>query len=97
MRSTNHSAPIPSHIRFTVDPRLVPPTKAARRLHLTLAEFDAKLAALVRNGFPKPCSVTGHYDLVAIDIWLDQRARIGGHDDVASEQELMRQRIAEIG
>ena len=97
MLVANLNPPIPSQIRFAVEPRLVPPGKAARRLHLTLAEFNAKLVALARNGFPKPCSVTGHYDLVAIDIWLDQRARIGSQDDIASEQELMRQRIAEIG
>ncbi|MBS7546283.1 hypothetical protein [Ancylobacter oerskovii] len=71
------SHPTPNQIRFVVEPRLVPPTKAARRLHLTIAEFNLKREALFRAGFPQACSVTGHYDLVAIDAWLDGR-RAGG-------------------
>lgn len=68
--------PTPNQIRFTVEPRLVPPTKAARRLHLTISEFNEKIGALLRAGMPAPCSVTGHYDLVALDAWLDRRAGV---------------------
>jgi hypothetical protein len=67
----NNLPPSPSQIRFPVDPRLVPASKAARRLHLTEAEFKEKLEALLRAGMPRACSVTGHYDLKAIDAWLN--------------------------
>lgn len=98
MRPAQHIAPSPSQVRFVVEPRLVPPVKAARRLHLTLAEFNTKREALYRGGFPRACSVTGHYDLVAIDAWLDQRSRLGdGSSDPKAEQEYMLARIAEIG
>jgi hypothetical protein len=39
-------------IRFKVEPRDVPPAKAARRLHLSLDEFRTKLPELVGRGFP---------------------------------------------
>jgi hypothetical protein len=55
----------------------VPAQKAARRLHLTEAEFRDRLHALQRVGFPAACTITGHYDLKAIDEWLDRRM---GHD-----------------
>lgn len=55
----------------------MPAQKAARRLHLTEAEFREKLYALQRAGFPSACSITGHYDLKAIDAWLDRRAGLG--------------------
>ncbi len=45
----------PDSIRFPVEPRLVPVQKAARRLHLTEAEFREKLEALLRVGFPAAC------------------------------------------
>jgi len=44
--------------------------KAARRLHLTEAQFKEKLGALLLAGMPPACPVTGHYDLKAIDAWL---------------------------
>lgn len=61
-------------VRYTVEPRLIPPKKAARRLHLTYNGFIAALPALRREGFPAACNVTGHYDLKAIDAWLDMRS-----------------------
>jgi hypothetical protein len=60
-------------IRFAVEPRDVPAKKAARRLHLTEAEFGAKLDELIARGFPRPDPTTGHYDLVKIDRWMDDR------------------------
>jgi hypothetical protein len=57
-----------------VEPRLVPAAKAARRLHLTEVEFMTKRSALSAVGFPQPCPITGHFDLKAIDAWLDRRA-----------------------
>lgn len=64
-------------IRYSIEPRLVPPVKAARRLHLTLIEFDRMRHALEEIGLPEPCPVTGHYDLTAIDVWLDRRVGLG--------------------
>lgn len=94
--------PTPNQIRFVVEPRLVPPTKAARRLHLTLAEFNLKREALYRAGFPQACSVTGHYDLVAIDAWLDRRSGVAGENaqDTVDGQDAtayMMARIAALG
>jgi len=54
-------------IRFPVEPRDVPPAKAARRLHLTEAQFNEKLPDLHRRGFPRADPTTGMYDLKAID------------------------------
>ena len=58
-------------IRYAVHPRDVPPEKAARRLHLTLAGFDLVREELYARGFPRPDPTTGMYDLVAIDAWMD--------------------------
>lgn len=60
-------------IRFPVEPRDVPATKAARRLHLTDSEFDQKLPELLARGFPKPDPTTGMFDLDAIDEWRRRR------------------------
>jgi hypothetical protein len=66
--------PRPAHqIRFRVDPRDVPAEKAARRLHLTLAEFETKLAELLARDFPGPDPTTGMFDLDAIDQWRAAR------------------------
>lgn len=63
-------------VRYVISPRLVAPTKAARRLHLTLTEFRSHLPSLRRDGFPAACGVTGHFDLKAIDAWLDNRSGV---------------------
>jgi hypothetical protein len=62
-----------SSVRYPVAPRDVPVHKAARRLHLTEAEFDGKKEALFARGFPRPDPTTGMYDLRAIDAWMDAR------------------------
>jgi hypothetical protein len=87
-----------SSIRFPVDPRLVPPQKAARRLHLTEFDFLTKLSALQRIGFPAACPVTGHYDLQAIDAWLDRRAGLGASSGVALDaRDVFEERLANLG
>lgn len=60
-------------IRHVVEPRDVPPQKAARRLHLNEAEFTGYLDSLYARGFPKPDPTTGFYDLLEIDKWMDKR------------------------
>lgn len=60
-------------MRFHVEPRDVSPDAAARRLGLTLAEFNAKLSNLIERGFPAADPDTGNYDLDAINRWQDAR------------------------
>jgi hypothetical protein len=61
-------------IRFPVEPRDVPIAKAARRLHLTVSDFERALPRLLDRGFPRADPDTGHYDLKAIDEWMDRRS-----------------------
>jgi hypothetical protein len=65
-----------SAIRYRVDPRDVPPAKAARRLHLTVAEFNRLKDDLFARGFPRPDPTTGNYDLKAIGAWQDARSSL---------------------
>jgi hypothetical protein len=60
-------------IRYVVEPRDIPASKAARRLHLTLAEFRVKLPELLNRGFPPPDPTTGMFYLPAIDKWMTDR------------------------
>ncbi|HXL67739.1 MAG TPA: hypothetical protein VN930_03130 [Xanthobacteraceae bacterium] len=64
-------------IRFLVEPRDVPVNQAARRLHLTEEEFEAKKIFLFDRGFPHPDTTTGMYDLKLIDDWMDRRSHTG--------------------
>ena len=73
-------------IRFSVAPRDVPPVKAARRLHLTLSEFDAVRDELYGRGFPRPDPTTGMFDLVKIDQWMDGR-NLGDMSDKDAPQD----------
>ena len=68
------SVPIPSEIRFRVEPGDVPPEKAARRLHLTLDRFTEILPRLLARGFPPADPDTGNFDLDAIDQWRKLRS-----------------------
>jgi hypothetical protein len=60
-------------MRFQVAPRDVPAEYAARRLGMTLAEFQAKLPNLIARGFPQADPDSGNYDLDAINRWCDAR------------------------
>lgn len=60
-------------IRFHVDPRDVPPEKAARRIGLTMERFEELLPRLLARGFPVSDPDTGNYDLDAIDAWRAAR------------------------
>jgi hypothetical protein len=62
-----------SSVRFKVEPGDAPAEKAARRLHLTPAEFQKKLPELLARGFPQPDPTTGMFDLEAIDAWRRRR------------------------
>jgi hypothetical protein len=77
-------------IRYAVEPRDVPACKAARRLHLTLQEFRAKLPNLMERGFPGPDPTTGMFFLPAIDKWMEARSPLtdasGDVSDVISNR-----------
>jgi hypothetical protein len=90
--------PVAANIRFPVQPRLVPAIKAARFLHLTLAEFRNAMPALHREGFPKACTITGHYDLVAIEAWQDRRSGLTKPTGTPADTDaLIRERLANLG
>jgi hypothetical protein len=86
-------------VRFTVDPRYVPPQKAARRMHLTAPEFTDALPKLLLAGFPAPCPITGHFDLHAMDTWMDRRAGIVQFATVAANDvgNIVSARLAALG
>lgn len=65
-----------SNIRFNVDPRDIPPEKAARRLGLSVELFTDLLPRLLARGFPPSDPDTGNYDLDAIDAWRAKRHTI---------------------
>jgi hypothetical protein len=77
-------------IRFTVEPRDVPPTKAARRLHLTLEQFRAKLPELLKRGFPPADPTTGMFFLPAIDRWMEQRHGLTGSSGASDDSQIDR-------
>jgi len=54
-------------MRFGVKPGDVPSAAAARRLGLTLDEFQPKLPELLKRKFPPPDPTAGKFDLDAID------------------------------
>jgi hypothetical protein len=69
--------PSPNLIRYRVDPGDVPSEKAARRLGLTLDQFNKVLPNLLARGFPPADPDTSMYDLEAIDLWRRRRHAAG--------------------
>ncbi|MEO5323076.1 hypothetical protein PV773_07115 [Mesorhizobium sp. CC13] len=80
-------------IRFPIQPRMVPPSKIARRLGITMATFLEKRAELEHSGFPKPDTILGNYCLDAVDQWIDGRAGLSRPGDPLSAQVEMLQAI----
>ena len=72
---------VPNAIRFRIDPRDVPPIKAARLLGVTLDEFEAALPRLRARAFPPPDPDTGNYDMKAIETWMDRRSGLAVQED----------------
>jgi hypothetical protein len=60
-------------MRFHIEPRDIPPQMAARRLGLSLEQFEEKLPALLQRGFPAPDETTGRFCIEAIDQWRLRR------------------------
>ena len=61
-------------IRMRVDPRDIPKEKAARRLGLSVADFEVFEDRFYARGFPRPDPDTGLFDLKAIEDWMDRRS-----------------------
>jgi hypothetical protein len=90
------SKPQPSSIRYPVDPLDVPPSKAARRLHLTLEDFRAKLPELLQRGFPPPDPTTGNFYLPGIDRWMASRNGLTANTGSPNDQDVIIDRIARL-
>ena len=80
-------------VRYPVDPRMVPPEKVARRLGVTLAIFNDKLAQLEAAGFPKPDPILGNYCLQAVDRWIDARSGLSSPAEAVSDPSIAMERI----
>jgi hypothetical protein len=65
---------IGASLRYRIEPRDVPLAKAARKLGLTVTQFNGVKDELFARGFPRPDPTTGHYDLKAIEAWQDARS-----------------------
>lgn len=98
MRAANDNDLIPGGVRFRVDPRMVPASKAARRLGLTLSEFCGKLSALEGAGLPRANPITGFYDLKAMDLWMDRTSGLLPSSSQESDpHEGFEERLARLG
>ena len=86
--------PAAGNIRYPVEPKDIPPAKAARRLHLSIDEFRAKLPELLKRGFPPADPTTGMFFLPAIDKWMERRHELirgqGARDDSEIDRRLGR-------
>src|SRR5687768_1217557 len=92
----------PNTLRFPVEPRDVPPIKIARRLGITLAQFEECKDRLFARLFPRPDPTTGNYDLRAVDAWMDARSGLDATDLTAQSkprnaQEVFGERRASLG
>jgi len=99
MYAQNDNVPTASQIRFRVDPRMVAAPKAARLLGLTPAEFTMKRPALFEIGMPRPCPVTGFYDIKAMHVWLDRSAGLLAAPAISDQDPSVgfEERLARIG
>lgn len=84
-----------SRVRFQVDPRDVPPQKAARRLGLTEDEFDRVKGRLFARGFPRPDPDTCLYDIKAVDDWMDRRSGLASIAGAKDARGLIARRLGE--
>ena len=88
--------PAPAAIRYKIEPRGIPPVKAARRLGVTLERFREKLPELSARGFPPPDPTTGNYDLRKIDLWMDGPEQSTDHHKARDAREVFDDRLARL-
>lgn len=80
-------------VRFTIEPRMLPARHIARRLGLSLDEFEQRLPELLSIGFPAADPLLGTYCLQAVDSWIDRRAGLINEKDPVSAQAAMLQAV----
>jgi hypothetical protein len=95
--ATSSAAGVETSVRFRITPRLVPARSVARWLGLSLEKFLADLPALRMEGFPSACSVTGNFDLHAIEAWQDKRSGLAGGRLEPDYDAIIRARIDSLG
>lgn len=85
-------------MRFRIEPRDIPAAIAARRLGLSIEEFQDKLPELLRRGFPAPDETTGNFCLEAIDQWrlrrFPQLFQVPAIEGPRTDRDTARSRIA---
>jgi ABC-type glycerol-3-phosphate transport system substrate-binding protein len=73
---------------------------AARRLGISVNDFKERIDAFEKAGFPSPDPVTGHYDIEAIDRYIEARnpKLFGKPDDggAITDPSVIKQRIAQM-
>jgi hypothetical protein len=90
------TAPRPFPIRYRIEPRGVPPIKAARRLGLTGAAFRDVLPRLLARGFPTVDPDTGMFDLKKIDLWMDGPDLSTGSARTRDARDVVNERLSRI-
>lgn len=83
-------------VRSRVEPRGVPPGKAARRLGITEPNFLELLPRLLARGFPAADPDTGMYDLVKIDRWMDGLEGSTSSGQARDPREVVNDRLARL-
>lgn len=84
-------------VRFPIQPRMISPEKAARRLGVTTAVFAEKRQALEAAGFPKAEPVLGNYCLEAVDKWIDAQAGLAPAGGLVSDRAVIAERLRTPG
>lgn len=82
-------------VRFPIDPRMIPASKVARRLGLTLRDFEGKLPMLIESGFPAADPILGTYCLQAVDRWIDERTGLNQTGAPLSPAAEMKRKLAD--
>ena len=80
-----------------VDPRDVPKDRAARRLGLSVADFEAVEGRLYARGFPRPDPDTGLFDLKAVENWMDRRSGLATSSAPRDAVIVARSRLEALG
>jgi hypothetical protein len=80
-----------------VDPRDVPKDKTARRLGLSIADFEAVEDRLYERGFPQPDPDTRLFDLKAVENWMDRRSGLTASFAARDAAIVARSRLEALG
>ncbi len=75
----------------------MPKDKAARRLGLSVTDFEAIEDRLYARGFPRPDPDTTLFDLKAIENWMDRRSGLTASFAARDAAIVARSRLEELG